>query len=177
MFSYNVWHGLGLRVLMSLLSLETSCPPGLLLVTCWCPETCLCWGVEEGFTEPFYNWLHFLLCCEVIFLTPTATQPVDLLCQGTGSHRVELVTRVKVRYPCEWEECGRTTSLWDSIKAGESRPWGLRQLIFAPWWMWWVVCPQVLIVVEVSLRPPAGEPWSCHALIISCGCSSCLSCQ
>lgn len=49
------------------------------------PDTCLYWGVEEGFTEPFCDLAAFLLCCEVIFLTPTATQPVGLLYRGIGN--------------------------------------------------------------------------------------------
>lgn len=49
-----------------------------------------------------------------------ATQLVGLLYQGTGNHTVEPVTRVKVRYPCEWEECGRTARQWNLGKAGRA---------------------------------------------------------
>ena len=59
--------------------------PGLSLWYAVHPDTCLYCGVEEGFTEPFCDLAAFLLCCEVIFLTPTATQPVGLLCWGIGN--------------------------------------------------------------------------------------------
>lgn len=109
---YNVLiHGLGLgsRALMSPVIKKPAALQGLFLWYAGNPDTCLHWGVKDSFTEPFFDLAAFLLCCEVIFLSPMATQPVGLLCQGIGSHTVEPVIRVKVRYSCEWEESGSKT--------------------------------------------------------------------
>ena len=78
-------HELGSRALMSPVIKKAAALPGLSLWYAVHPDTCLYCGVEEGFTEPFCDLAAFLLCCEVILLTPTATQPVGLLCWGIGN--------------------------------------------------------------------------------------------
>lgn len=68
------------------------------------------------------TWLHFYDVVTHLFSPHGKPQPVGLLCLGIGSHTIESVTRVKVRYPCDWEESGRTAQLTDLVKAGENRP-------------------------------------------------------
>lgn len=68
------------------------------------------------------TWLHFYDVVSHLFSPYGKPQPVGLLCLGIGSHTIASVTRVKVRYLCEWEESGRTVRPWDLVKAGKSRP-------------------------------------------------------
>lgn len=124
---YSLIHGheLGSRALMSPVIKKAAALPGLSLWYAVHPDTCLYWGVEEGFTEPFCDLAAFLLCCEVIFLTPTVTQPVGFIMLGHRQHTIESV-RVKVRYSCLWKEFG-TARPWGLVQTGKRWPhkdWG-----------------------------------------------------
>lgn len=90
MFSYMVidWY----QALMSLVIKKPAALQGLLSWYAEHPDTCLYWGNRRVFYCHFVTWLHFYYV-EVIFLIPTAAQPVGLLCQGIGNHTTEPVRR------------------------------------------------------------------------------------
>jgi hypothetical protein len=60
-------------------------PLGPPFVIGWFPGTCLYWGVGWSLAHLFCDLATFLLCYEVIFLTPMATQLVGLLFQSQES--------------------------------------------------------------------------------------------